>query len=204
MIFEPKIRCTVVHVMREPDTIKRIKTMNQFVTNVSMARMLQLGRGSKRMKIKITVNLGCIFANEIRLTKRKKNPGNVQVLNLAFFLWRFLVNLGKFPCYLLHFGTKIYHLHISSNFPWFSFVFPYFWPMSRLPLRIAWIPQRCFNFSNRCIQQQPFSMPSSRRKKLATNQLVKFGFFFVIESSRGLFWGFGWKVSGLVLFSGRS
>jgi hypothetical protein len=57
--------------MREPDTIKRIKTMNQFVTNVSMARMLLLGRGSKRMKIKITVNLGCIFANEIRLTKKK-------------------------------------------------------------------------------------------------------------------------------------
>ena len=71
MIFEPKIRCTVVHVMREPDTIKRIKTMNQFVTNGSMARMLLLGRGSKRMKIKITVNLGCIFANEIRLTKKK-------------------------------------------------------------------------------------------------------------------------------------
>ena len=89
MIFEPKIRCTVVHVMREPDTIKRIKTMNQFVTNVSMARMLWLGRGSKRMKIKITVNLGCIFANEIRLTKRKKSwkcPGfEFGVLFMAFF-----------------------------------------------------------------------------------------------------------------------
>lgn len=126
MIFEPKIGCTVVHVMREPDTIKRIKTMNQFVTNVSMARMLWLGRGSKRMKIKITVNLACIFANEIRLTKKKKKSWKCSGFEFCVFYGVFWSIWASFPaiCCILELKSIICIFHqIVHGFPSFFHIF---------------------------------------------------------------------------------